>query len=1363
MIRTRLKPLRSDLLIVAAFLILPMILFWDVTVGGRTMIPADNLFQWQPWATYAQQYDAVTPHNNLLSDLVLENYPWKTFAIESLQNGEIPLWNPHIFAGQPFLANGQHGMYYPFNWLFFLLPILSAFGWFTVSQLWLAGVSGYIFGRTLRLGRPASALLGLVYQGSGFMLVSAAVFPMIISSAVWLPFLLACIENVIRRSADTSAGNTLPWAIAGAVGVGMNILAGHPEITLYTLLIMALYAAWKIVATYKSNIQKWIKPGVWLSIMVGVGLLLGAVQLIPSIELASTNFRDGSASFEEVQGWAFPKRRILTLALPNFFGNPSHHDYTDIVTGETVPFTTNAYGEPNPHGAGTSNWGIKNYVEGGIYLGILPLILSAVAVGRHILTRFKKRDDDAPTLFFTLLGFLSLNFIFGTPLYALLFYGLPFIDQLHSPFRWVFALSLSVAVLAAVGLEWFVSINDESRRLALFQFATFPIPFFAILWFSGRRFIYQTFQPQIDNVFAGLAQAPDAFADGGAFFSYLHPQIYFFIWMIFMSILAIHGVVSHAKKTDRILSKFNWFWLSLPLIFTAADFWAANRHFHAATDPALLDVKPELVHWLEAQPGDWRITSFAPKDTAFHANSGWLYNIEDVRGYDSIINRQYTDYMGAIEEQSELQFNRIAPIKQWQSLNSPLLDLLTVKYIITSETLNLPKLSEVWAAEGVRVYENLAVMPRAYTIPASATVLSENVYAAMQSAGPRTVAHFSDLQAYNIPFDGRPQTTSLAAITTYGNVEVTIQTTVDRPSWLILNDSHAQGWRAFVRPAAGDENDEIEQPVELVNGNFRAVMLNAPGDHIVRFRYSPRSFIIGGLASVMAGIVIVFGFVVWLWRRFYRQEGELTNTQSIAKNSMAPMALNLFNKLIDFAFAMFYLRVLGTDNNGAYAQAIGLALWFDIVANWGLDALIVREVAQDRSQAGRYLFNTTLLRLGLIVIVLPIIMFGSWQFWTGKPMQSEMLMALLFIGIGMIFSGIGKGITGLFYVWEAAEYPAVLSTITTILKVVFGVVVLLIGYGFVGLAAVSIITNVITLALLIIIANRHFDMRTGWQFDPTIQRNALRMGWPLMLNHLLATVFFKIDQVLLGRIDSDSAAGIYNSAYKWVDALNVIPSFFTFALFPIISRQVTSNIDDARRTYRMAVKLLVLVALPVAAVVTLLATPMIGTLGGDEFLPDGATALRLVIWSIPIGWINSVTNYTIISLGLERRLTIGFVVGVLFNTLGNIALIPRFGYQAAAVTTILSELVLLIMFNYYLRQRMPAVDWGKLLVRPILVAIGMVAAMLALSQINLILALIVGIIIYPVGLFALRIFGDEERQILAQIVPASLATRLKLI
>jgi hypothetical protein len=187
--------------------------------------------------------------------------------------------------------------------------------------------------------------------------------------------------------------------------------------------------------------------------MVMFGLALGAIQFIPLFELVRYNFREGSATLEQVVGWAYPVRRLIAFIVPNFFGNPSHHGYWDVFTGQWTLAPLNNH---------TIDWGVKNYVEGGAYMGLLPLLLIPLVAYIWLkLTLSKEPIDFAfrsllPPSFFLLapffifLALFSLAFIFGTPLYALLFW-LPGINQLHSPFRWVWPLSLCAASSAPMG------------------------------------------------------------------------------------------------------------------------------------------------------------------------------------------------------------------------------------------------------------------------------------------------------------------------------------------------------------------------------------------------------------------------------------------------------------------------------------------------------------------------------------------------------------------------------------------------------------------------------------------------------------------------------------------------------------------------------------------------------------------------------------------------------------------------------------------------------------------------------------------------------------------------------------------------
>jgi O-antigen/teichoic acid export membrane protein len=273
-------------------------------------------------------------------------------------------------------------------------------------------------------------------------------------------------------------------------------------------------------------------------------------------------------------------------------------------------------------------------------------------------------------------------------------------------------------------------------------------------------------------------------------------------------------------------------------------------------------------------------------------------------------------------------------------------------------------------------------------------------------------------------------------------------------------------------------------------------------------------------------------------------------------------------------------------------------------------------------------------------------------------------------------------------------------------------------------------------------------------------REMVGAGWPLMLNNLLAGMFYKIDVTLLEPLQGKTVVGTYSTAYKWLDALGIIPSLFTMALLPLMSRQAREDRAGLQRSYQFAVKLLVCLALPVAVMTTFLAPFLIGLLGGARFLPDGAIGLQLMVWFFPIGWINSLTNYVLIALDMQKPMRWAFLAGVGFNVVANLIFIPLYSYRAAAVITIFSEVVLLAGFYALLRRALGPVRWLALLWKPWAAALLMFGAMALLWPALPILALAAGAAVYPLALLILHPFDSWELGRVAPLLPARLRARV---
>ncbi len=684
---------KRDLLIVLFFVALGAIFFAPVIFGGASLVPFDNLYRFPPWSAFATQLGVAAPHNELVSDLVLENFQWKHFIVESLAEKELPLWNPYLFGGIPFLAAGQSSALYPFNILFYLLPIERAFGIFVALQLVLAAIAMFAFMRVLGVNRFGAVISAVTYAFSAFFVVSTA-FPMIISVAAWLPAILACAELII---ASKKPSRQVFFALLGAIFIGIQFLAGHIEISIYVLILTAFYSLWRIF-----SLTAWrerIRAGSIIALMTLVGITLGAVQLIPSYELVQNNFRSGSVTYQDVIGWAYPLKQIVTFFIPDFFGNPTHHAYLDLLDFTTRPAPT-----------GTIFWGVKNYVEAGSYVGILPLVLALVAVAASFkfkVSGFKFNRQKVPKpetmnmkpmiALFATLAIISLLFIFGTPLYAILFFGVPGFNQLHTPFRWVFPYTLSIAALAGIGTQVLQDLQtqhaDKAARKQGESVTRSPgllvaLPRIVIIIGVGILIALAAswlFRDQtlalVNRILQSSEMAQRAFDSGRMFYSYEFRNVALFAIFLIGAGIAIYT----ARFTHRVTRFKIPLWQLVAVAVLTLDLFIIGFNFYPRADTRLLDFTPPAVKFLQQDASLFRITSYdSANEKMFNPNVGMYYGIADIRGYDSIIPKQYADLMNLLAPQNELLYNRIAPFYTPDPFDSPILNLLNVKYVLTN-------------------------------------------------------------------------------------------------------------------------------------------------------------------------------------------------------------------------------------------------------------------------------------------------------------------------------------------------------------------------------------------------------------------------------------------------------------------------------------------------------------------------------------------------------------------------------------------------------------------------------------------------------------------------------------------------------
>jgi O-antigen/teichoic acid export membrane protein len=1415
------RRLHPDLAVALLFAALALTFVGPALLSGRALLPIDALFGYPPWQAHADNFGVTLPHNPLIADAILQNYSWKRLARESFAAGALPLWNPYILSGQPFMASGQNGSLYPLGALFYVIPLPQAYGWFIALHLWIGAMGAFWLARLLGATRLGGIVAGLTFGFCGFLVVSF-LWPMVVSTAVWLPALLATIEWQIQRGPRQAVRSI----VVGGLIVGLQFLAGHLEMSLYLLLTAGLYTALRLAGRLGSDgFGRSAMDGLVALAMVALGTGLAAIQLVPFAEVVGSNVRTGWSDYDETVGYAMPKERLLAYLVPNLFGNPTHHTYFDLLAVEVRP---TEHTRPNGERRTDTEWGGKNYVEGAVYLGIMPLLLAAVA----ILSRPR-----GGALVLTIVGAVSLLLAFGTPVYALLFYGVPGVNQLHTPFRWVYPFSLCVAVLAGLGAGALTRpvrppgpADPEYRDPALAEVLSGSTVIPSSRGISrdgaGLREILRSARKLAplrmtlggeklaslrmsrggpstpEREARGASQEPCerdrdhgsdrsrasgeraggiglvAMLAGGLGLLVLVGALLLPEWSLMLAERALRRwpELRDGFGSAEMLFSYQWWglaWTALllsaagvvlwlgargrlrvaaPLIvlIVTIDLFAFGVGFNTAADTRPLDFVPQTIASIKADPGVFRVVTYGEDDT-LPSNTNMLFGLQDVRGYDTIILREYVEYLESIEPQPGIPYSKVAKLFDQRSLASPLLDLLNVKYVLTSQRVSQPGWTLHAQGDGIRVYRNDDFMPRAFVVDGKQVVWSrEEALRAIRSPGfdPRRQAVVEGTTSTSGSASSAATLGTLqpAEIVAYENNRVVVQTAPESSGGvLVLADVMFPGWTATV--------DGVDTPVLRANGLFRAVEVG-PGEHTVVFRYRPLSVRVGGLLTAISATVLLALTGVALTTGRRRAASPLSTAQRVFRNSAFPLTASLLNKAADLGFAVIMFRVLGAEGVGAYTFAGVLTTYFDIVVGWGLATLITRDVARDRASAGRYLGNGAALRLVLWLGAVGVTWLLVGPLGSTLDISAPLALAIWLLVIGLLPSLLSGVLSALFMAHERMDLPAAVTVFSTISKVVLGLVALLVGWGYVGLAAVSIVTNVATLALLAVL----YGVLIGWprpSVDPRFCWLLLGTSFPLMVNGLLNQLFFKVDVLLLKPLAGDQALGWYSAAYKLIDGLQVIPASFVLALFPLLSRYAVEDRQHLARLGETGLKVLLVAAFPVAVGTTLLAGPIIQVLAGPDYLPESAWAIQILIWYLPIGFTNGLLQYVLIAVNRQRTLSVAFGIGLAFNVAANLALIPVYGYLAAAVVTVFSELVLLAPFLWVTSREVGSLAVLGVAWRPALAAAIMAGPVWLVGAWSAPLAIVAGALVYGAALLALRVITPEERAELRSLLSRS--------
>lgn len=482
-------------------------------------------------------------------DISLYFVPQLDFQQEELLNGRIPLWNPYLYCGTPFIGNPQTWALYPSSLLLYTISPERSTGLIGAGHCLFASFGTLLFLRRRGLG-AGTALIGALVWGFGGALVSKMQFPNMVQAASFLPWILWAAEGTLTVPDKASR---LFFSGVLALVVGLSLLAAHPQMFLQNFYLCAAWVLWRVWPAGREERRGALVQllPIMAALVLGVALAMG--QLLPIVEMSQASVRPQlslwSANRFHLGGYAL----YHVFLLPNFYGNPA------------LP---GGYEGPG------------NFWEPCAYFGWLPF---ALAMGAGI--RCWKLS--AEIRFWVVVALIALWLSLGLygGLFAVAYFVLPGVKLFHDPARWLLIATFAAAVLTAQGAEA-VSASLKGRGTRLwFLISAFLISAVDVLSFS------RTLNPTAPaGVFAVAREQTFGVADQGRFW---HAD-WLAVWKAYVS-PASYAPVRQPEDIQRFLKTGA---PNLPLL--------ARRRNISGYEPVHRADMAKLVRTVETRDRDWR-------------------------------------------------------------------------------------------------------------------------------------------------------------------------------------------------------------------------------------------------------------------------------------------------------------------------------------------------------------------------------------------------------------------------------------------------------------------------------------------------------------------------------------------------------------------------------------------------------------------------------------------------------------------------------------------------------------------------------------------------------------------------------------
>ena len=395
----------------------------------------------------------------------------------------------------------------------------------------------------------------------------------------------------------------------------------------------------------------------------------------------------------------------------------------------------------------------------------------------------------------------------------------------------------------------------------------------------------------------------------------------------------------------------------------------------------------------------------------------------------------------------------------------------------------------------------------------------------------------------------------------------------------------------------------------------------------------------------------------------------MSTVQRLARNTTLLLLSSVASFVLGFFFTVYVARYLAAEGFGVLSFALAFTALFAVLTDIGLQTLMIREIARDKTLARKYLGN-----IGVLKMLLGIITFGLIALTINLlHYPAETIRVVYLVGLTVILGAFSTMFYGLFRAYERMEFEALGGALSSALTLAGALWAINHDYSVVGFGWVYLAVSTIMLGYCLVVSKWRFAM-PRIEIDLVFWKESIKQAWPFALSGLFLTIYVCTDSVMLSVMKGNEEVGWYNAAYRLILILSFLPAAYFGAVFPIMSRLHVTSKEFLKFTHERSFKYMLILGVPIGVGTTILANRIIMLIFGVGYLPS-VLPLQKLVWSAVFGFVAGVFFNLLQSI--NRQIIIAWVLGgaAVLKVVLNLALIPGYSYTGASIATLAASFV----------------------------------------------------------------------------------------